>query len=135
MRKAIKPHVKIPQSLPFKKGFLEKDFCSFENSLLGYSRDLFQKECLRGQRQFLCFESQCPKITDLSKALKAKLSSMPSGVVSLSSPNLDQNGGEKETTVVAGLRSTTRRGDAPTHVGGYWRPLSLGNCIAWCVRV
>ena len=117
VRKAVKPHVKIPQSLPFKKGFLEKDFCSFENSLLGCSKDLFQKKCPGGQCQFLCFESQCPKITDLSKALKAKLSSIPSGVTSLSLPNLDQNGGGKTTTIVVGPHSTTRRGDS-SHARG-----------------
>ena len=104
--------MKIPQSLPFKKGFLEKDFCSFENSLLGCSKDLFQKKCLGGQCQLLCYESQCPKITDLSKALKAKLSSIPSGVISLSLPNLDQNGGGKTTTIVVGPHSTTCRGES-----------------------
>ena len=36
---------------PFlEKGFfLEKDYCSFENSLLGYSRSPFQKESPGGQ--------------------------------------------------------------------------------------
>ena len=68
---------KILQSLPFKKGFLEKYFCSFENILLGYSRSLFRNESPGGQCQILCFECQCPKIMVLSKALKAKLSSIP----------------------------------------------------------
>ena len=36
---------------------------------------------------------------------------MPSGVVSLSSPDLDQNGGEKTTTIVARPHLTTRHGD------------------------
>ena len=71
---------KILQSLPFKKGFLEKYFCSFENILLGYSRSLFRNESPGGQCQILCFECRCPKIMVLSKALKAKLSSIPSGV-------------------------------------------------------
>ena len=49
-----------------EKDFLENYFCSFENGLLG-----------------------CPKIMVLSKALKAKLSSIPSGVASLSMPGLE----------------------------------------------
>ena len=49
------------------------------------------------------------------KALKAKLSSIPSGVANLSLPDLDQNGGEKTTTIVVRLHLTTRRGDS-SHV-------------------
>ena len=35
--------------------------------------------------------------------------------------------------LLLGLRLTTHRGEAPAHAGGRWRPLSLGNGIAWCV--
>ena len=35
--------------------FFGNFFCSFEDSLKGYSRSLFQKESPRGQHQFLCF--------------------------------------------------------------------------------
>ena len=51
------------------------------------------------------------------KALKAKLSSIPSGVTNLSLPNLDQNGGEKPTTIVTRLHLTTRCGDS-SHAHG-----------------
>ena len=47
----------------------------------------------------------------LSKALKVKLSSIPSGVTSLTMPNLDLWAVEK-TTAAVGLRSTTCRGDS-----------------------
>ena len=41
---------------PFRKrSFVKRFFCSFENSLQGYSKSLFQKESPRGQCQFLCF--------------------------------------------------------------------------------
>ena len=64
-----------------EKEFLEKDFCSFENGLLGCSRSLFQKEKPRRPMPiFVFFKSQCPKIMVLSKALKAKLSSIESQV-------------------------------------------------------
>ena len=43
---------------------------------------------------FVFFESQCPKIMVLSKALKAKLSSIPSGVASTSMLDLDWGGGK-----------------------------------------
>ena len=56
VRKAIKALCENISKPPFlKRIFLEKDFCSFENSLLGYSRSLFQKESPKGQCQFLCF--------------------------------------------------------------------------------
>ena len=86
--------LKIPQSHPFGKGFLEKYFCSFENSLLGYSRSLFQKETLEANANFCVFESQCPKIMVLSKTLKAKLLSIPNRVTSLSLLGLDRLSGK-----------------------------------------
>ena len=70
-----------------------KHFCSFENSLLGYSRSLFQKGKPRRPMPIsMFFESQCPKIMVLAKALKAKLSSIPSEVVSLSTSGLNRSG-------------------------------------------
>ena len=39
----------LKASLFRKRIFLEKDYCSFENSLLGYSRSPFQKESPGGQ--------------------------------------------------------------------------------------
>ena len=56
------------------------------------------------------FESQCPKIMVLSKVLKAKLSSIPSGVANLLMLGLDLGSGK--TTAAMGLHSTTRRGDS-----------------------
>ena len=47
----------------------------------------------------------------LSKDLKAKLSSITSGVTSLSMLGREMAG------KLLGLRSTTRRGDAPAHAG------------------
>ena len=43
---------------------------------------------LEANANFCVFESQCP-IMDLSKALKAKLSLIPSEVASLSMPDLE----------------------------------------------
>ena len=83
--------MKIPHSLPFGKGFFGKIFfCSSENSLLGYSKSLFQKKATKANANFCVFESQSPKIMVLLKALKAKLSLIPSGVISLSMSSHEQ---------------------------------------------
>ena len=42
------PRENISRPPFWKKDFLEKDFCSFENGLLGYSKSLFQKESPKG---------------------------------------------------------------------------------------
>ena len=48
----------------------------------------------------------------LSKALKAKILSIPSEVASLSTPSC-----ERLEKPPSGLRLTTHRGDAPMHMG------------------
>ena len=53
--KACEESGKAPCENTSKPPLLEKDFCSSENGLLGYSRSPFQKESLEGQCQFLCF--------------------------------------------------------------------------------
>ena len=64
--------MKIPYSLPFEKGFFGKRFfCSFENSLLGYSESLFRKESPKGQCQFLCFWKPMSKYYDFVDAWAA----------------------------------------------------------------
>ena len=49
----------------------------------------FKRKALEVNANFCVFESQCPKIMVLSKTLKAKLLSIPSGVTSLLTPSLD----------------------------------------------
>ena len=80
------------------------------------------------------FESQCPKIRGLSKPLKAKLSSIPNGVASLSTPDLYQRGRKKTAAIILGLRSTTRRGDAPALEGLVGGPSREWYCVL-CVCV
>ena len=60
----------------------------------------FKRKAPEANANFCVFESQCPKITVLSKALKAKLSSTLSGVTSLSTPCLDRTKWKKTTTVL-----------------------------------
>ena len=89
---------------------------------------------------FVLFESQCPKITVLSKALRAKLSSIPSGVTSLSTPGLErQRENRRHRHGPSFDHSPWRR----SHVrkGARWRLLSrmmtmgvcvcLTMCVAW----
>ena len=96
VRKAIKALCENISKPPFSKRiFLEKDFCSFENSLLGYSRSLFQKESPKGQCQFLCFWKPISKDYSFIKSPKGKTLIDPSGVTSLSTPGLDWNKAEK----------------------------------------
>ena len=77
---------------------------------------------------FCIFESQCPKIMVLSKALKARLSSIPSSVADLSTPGLDlKMTMAKTATAVTGPHSTTRCGDH-----AQWGPLS--NDFAYSLR-
>ena len=52
----------------------------------------FKRKALEANANFFVFENQCPKIMVLSKTLKAKLSSIPSGIASLWMPDLKQNG-------------------------------------------
>ena len=52
----------------------------------------FKRKALEANANFCVFENQCPKIMVLSKTLKAKLSSIPSGIASLWMPDLKQNG-------------------------------------------
>ena len=51
--KALYENTSKPSLL--ENDFLEQDFCSSENGLLGYRKSPFQKESLEGQCQFLCF--------------------------------------------------------------------------------
>ena len=68
---------------------MEKDICSFETVYWNIVEAFFKRKALEANANFYVFESQCPKITILSKALKAKLSSIPSGIANLSMPGLD----------------------------------------------
>ena len=52
----------------------------------------FKRKALEANANFFVFENQCPKIMVLSKTLKAKLSSIPSGIASLWMPDLKRNG-------------------------------------------
>ena len=72
------------------------------------------------------FESQCPKIMVLSKALKAKLSSIPSEVASLSTLGLEWS--RKPPSL--GLHSTTCNGDTLGCSG----PIEGLFSIGWCAR-
>ena len=67
----------------------------------------------------------------LSKALKAKLSSIPSGVASLLTPGLDQNGGEKTAANVVGPSSTTCHGNSSCARGA---ALFSSSQMVVCVR-
>ena len=72
---------------------------------------------------FVFFKSQCPKIMVLSKALKAKLSSIPSGIASLSMPASIGTEAEKP---LPPLRAFVRPpAMATAHVRPHWRA-SLG---------
>ena len=51
----------------------------------------FKRKAPEANANFCVFESQCPKITVLSKALKAKLSLILSGLANLSMLGLDRN--------------------------------------------
>ena len=123
---------------PFRKRiFLEKYFCNFENSLLGYSRSLFQKESPRGQCKFLCFlKANVQRLWFLSKALKAKFSSIPSGVASLLTPDLDWNGVvENSLPSTLALIQPPTMAIAPTRVGPRWRaPLDSGGARVYALR-
>ena len=110
--------MKIPHT-PFWKTIL-----LFEDSLLGYSRNLFQKECLRGQCQFLCFWKPMSKDYGFIKSSKGKTLINPLW----SRQSVDARPWSEWKTAVMGLRSTTRCGDAPT----YARP--IGSPSQWlCV--
>ena len=66
----------------------------------------------------------------LTKALKAKISSIPSEVTSLSTPSLDLRMAAKRTVAsVMGLRSTTRRGDRSHTCGASLEGLSRCGCV------
>ena len=107
-----------------EKDFLENYFCSFENGLLGCSRSFFQEEKPRRPMPIsVFFKSQCPKIMVLSKALKAKLSSIPSGIASLSMPASIGTEAEKS---LPPLRAFVRPpAMATAHARPHWRA-SLG---------
>ena len=120
----------LKSTLSKRDFFGKRFFCSFENSLLGYSRSLFSKgKPWRPMPISVFFGSQCPKIMVLSKALKAKLSSIPNGVASPSMPDLDWS--EKPPSL--DLRSTTRRGNAPALGGPLEAPISIDWCV-WFTR-
>ena len=83
--KAVKPHVKIPQSHLFKKGFLEKKkFALLKMVYKDIVEAFFKRKAPKANANFYVFESQCPKMIVLSKALKAKLSFIPNEVANLS---------------------------------------------------
>ena len=65
----------------------------------------------------------------LSKAIKAKLSSIPSGVASLSTLGLDL-WQRKKTVATVGLQSTTHRGDSSKRMQG-----PIGGPLSMCMRV
>ena len=87
---------------PFRKRIFGKRFFFFSLLKIVYwdvVKAFFKRKAPKANANFCVFESQCPKIMVLSKALKAKLSSIPSGVASLSMPSLDWLSG-KTTTIV-----------------------------------
>ena len=87
-------------------------FCSFENGSTRIVEAFSKRKAPDVNANFCIFESQCPKIMVLSKALKAKLSSIPSSVTDLSTPGLNlRTTMEKTATAVTGPYSTTRCGD------------------------
>ena len=73
------------------------------------------------------FESQCLKIMVLSKALKAKLSSIPSEVANLSTLGLERSRKPPSSS----LHSTTCNGDTLARSGPIEGLFSIGWC-AWC---
>ena len=90
--------MKIPHT-PFWKTiyiyiFLEKRFLALLK-IVYYDivEAFFKRKAPEVNANFYVFESQCPKIMVSLKALKAKLSSIPSGVASLSTPSLNRNEG------------------------------------------
>ena len=93
-----------------ERGFWKKIFCPFENDSTRIVKAFFKRKAPEANVNFYVFESQCPKIMVLSKVLKAKLSSIPSGVANLLMLGLDLGSGK--TTAAIGLHSTTRRGDS-----------------------
>ena len=74
VRKAVKPHVKIPQSLLLRRIFLEKIFFAILK-IVYYDivEAFFKRKAPEANANFFVYESQCPNIMVLSKALKAKL--------------------------------------------------------------
>ena len=60
----------------------------------------FKRKAPEANANFCVFESQCPKITVLSKALKAKLSLIPSEVANLSTPYLDRTKWKKIAAIM-----------------------------------
>ena len=97
VRKAIKPYENT--SHPFLENifffFLEKDFFC---SLIVYQdivEAFFKRKAPEANASFCVFESQCPKIMVLSKALKAKLSLILSEVASLLMLDLEKQSGGK----------------------------------------
>ena len=57
----------------------------------------------------------------LSKALKAKLSSIPSGIANLSMPGLDRNGVEKPLPSSWALVRPPAMATTPVRIGPRWR--------------
>ena len=93
--------LKIPQSLPFGKGFFGIYlfiylFCSFEIVYWDIVEVFFKRKALEANANFYVFECQCPKIMVLSKALKAKLSLIPNGVAGLSTLGLNRERQRKD---------------------------------------
>ena len=67
-RKAVKHVRKAPWK--YLTPLFGQHFCSFEDSLLGYSRSLFQKESPGDQYQFSCFWKPMSKDYGLIKSFK-----------------------------------------------------------------
>ena len=106
---------------PFGNGFLKHIFCPFENSLLGYNESLFQKESPEANAIFYVFEIQCPKIMILSKAQKAKLSSL-----SMPGPRADS-----ETAARPSFDHPRARGPLEAPSLEWW---GMVFCVAWFTR-
>ena len=64
---------------------MEKDFFTLLKIVYkDIVKAFFKRKASKANANFYVFESQCPKIMVSLKALKANLSSIPSGVASLS---------------------------------------------------
>ena len=107
--------------------FWKKIFFLFKMVYQDIVKAFFKRKAPEVNANFYVFESQCPKIMVLSKALKAKLLSIPSKVASLSMLGLDQL--SEKTTAVVPLFNHQPWRQLP-HASPRWRALSM--CMHVC---
>ena len=132
--KACEESYKAPCKNTSKPPFFRKAFLLFWNSLLGYSK--IKRKASEANANFCVFESQCPKIMILSKALKDKLSSIPSEVISLLMPSLEKRGREQKKPPLLSLWAFVRPPIIVTLWGARGAPLeALTLSDWWCAHV